>query len=170
MLCEDCQQRVATVVYTEVSEGAKNVLHLCQQCVEERGIHAPGLKNPLEMDSLFEDMLENAQSEGLDESALADDVTCPSCDWTLERFRHTGRLGCPTCYDAFAESLRGLLRRIHGSNENLGKSYRRNDEPGLAERDPDSLRRALEAAVGDEDFEKAAELRDRINRLNTRSG
>jgi protein arginine kinase activator len=122
------------------------------------------------MDSLFEDMLENAQSEGLDENALADDVTCPSCGWNLERFRRAGRLGCPTCYDAFEESLKGLLRRIHGSNENLGKSYERLVKPDPADQDPGTLRKALEAAIGDEDFEKAAELRDRIKRLKPRNG
>ncbi len=44
------------------------------------------------------------------------------------------------------------------------------DEPGPVEQDQNTLQKALEVAIGDEDFEKAAELRDRIKGLKTRSG
>jgi len=57
MLCQDCGQRVSTVVFTEVREGRKETLHLCQNCVAERGIPSPALNDPVHVDQVFRDLL-----------------------------------------------------------------------------------------------------------------
>lgn len=171
MLCEDCRQRVATVVYTEVREGAKEVWHLCQQCVEERGIHAPDIKSPLDSENPFEGMLIDPEAEDspAEEGQPGDERTCTACGWSFGRFRKTGRFGCPECYDAFEDHLKVLLRQIHGSNEHLGKVYAV-EEKATGPEDLLSLRHALEEAIGREAFEEAAELRDRIRRAEKRGG
>jgi len=84
----------------------------------------------------------------------------------LADFRESGRLGCPQCYASFEGHLRDLLRRLHGSTQHVGEVYL---PPGGSAEDParrvvelrDQLRRAVEA----ENFELAAELRDRIRVL-----
>ncbi|MFC1544014.1 UvrB/UvrC motif-containing protein [Gemmatimonadota bacterium] len=169
MLCEDCRQRVATVIYTEVTEGVKEVRHLCRQCVEERGIHAPDLKNPLDNELPMEGVggvpdTDNGVAGG-DED---DGPLCEHCGWSWGRFQKTGRLGCPACYDTFQEELKGLLRQVHGSNEHLGKSYEGADYEETE--DIAALQQALDGAVKEEEFERAAGLRDRIRRLKRRSG
>jgi len=171
MLCEDCEQRVATVVYTEVRDGAKEVRHLCQQCVEERGIHAPDIKSPLESDYSFEGILGDPEGDSLlnEEEQNDEGESCPTCSWTFGRFRRTGRFGCPDCYEAFEEQLRVLLRQIHGSNEHLGKVYS-DAAPNASADDIESLRAQLEEAIGQEAFERAADLRDRIRKLEQRGG
>ena len=62
--------------------------------------------------------------------------------------------------------LRGLLRRIHGSAQHSGKLYI-SDPSDLSDRQGriSSMRRQLQRAVEIEDFETAAELRDRIHDL-----
>ena len=101
-------------------------------------------------------------------AASADGVRCASCGSTLRDFRDSGRLGCDQCYATFDAHLRDLLRRLHGSSQHVGERY---DAPGDLEgaADPRSrlleLKAQLRRAVEGENFELAAELRDRIRVL-----
>jgi len=62
--------------------------------------------------------------------------------------------------------LRDLLRRLHGSSQHVGERYQ---QPGAEDADPArrllDLRHQLRQAVDAENFELAAELRDRIRVL-----
>lgn len=91
---------------------------------------------------------------------------CPYCGTTIEDFRKTGRLGCPQCYPHYEAQLRPLLRRLHGSTQHVGKLYVGSDsEEEDRHTRLSALRRKLDRAVETEDFEKAAELRDRIEEM-----
>ena len=65
--------------------------------------------------------------------------------------------------------MQELLRRIHGNTHHEGRRPRRAPEvPKEVESETTSLRQLkadLDRAVADEDFEKAAELRDKIRTL-----
>ncbi len=166
MLCQDCGQRVSTVIFTEVREGRKETLHLCQSCVSERGIPSPALNDPVHVDQVFRDLLGRlGEEEGsYDGSHPLDTGTCRKCGWSFGKFRQTGLLGCPQCYRSFEEPLKDLLRKVHGSEEHLGKVYSHGTD--LAhEQDIDDLQNDLQAAVEREDFEMAASLRDRIQHM-----
>ena len=73
-------------------------------------------------------------------------------------------LGCPHCYDAFRDELLPMIRRTHGNVR-----HKAGDEPKKAKQPAPSEKEKLEAelkeAVAAENFEKAAELRDRIRAL-----
>jgi protein arginine kinase activator len=68
----------------------------------------------------------------------------------------------------FDAHLRDLLRRLHGSSQHMGERYEAPGEAG-AQSDPRSrlldLKAQLRRAVEGENFELAAELRDRIRVL-----
>ncbi len=80
----------------------------------------------------------------------------------MQDFRESGRLGCPDCYDAFNQHLRGLLRRLHGSSQHVGEQYTREEGDPSAGPSLGQLRERLRRAVETENFELAAEIRDRI--------
>lgn len=161
MLCQDCGQRVATVVFTEVTAGRKKVSHLCRTCAEQRGLQAPDLNDPLASFARSREPLSPEDAPITPDPH--DGLLCPDCSWTWARFRERGRLGCPGCYDAFREPLEGLLRQMHGAPEHLGKQARPVTRADRVD-SPDELRRQLEQAVATEDFERAAQLRDRLRR------
>ncbi len=94
--------------------------------------------------------------------AVAEGMTsCPACGATLDDFRETGRVGCAQCYKTFEVALRELLRRLHGSSRHFGERYRPSEsETGVPS--ARELREQLRVAVEAEDFELAAELRDRL--------
>lgn len=159
MLCDNCQERDAVVHLTRIVDEEVTQLHLCEKCAAAKGVETT-LSVP---QHALGDMLQAVQAQG---AAKDDALVCSFCGFTNKDFRATGRLGCPHCYDAMESSLRELLRRLHGSSRHVGKRYEAPVAHVLAKVDTihdlrDRLRRAVEA----EQFELAAELRDRIRVL-----
>jgi protein arginine kinase activator len=161
MRCERCGERDAVVHLHQVAGGEVTKVHLCEPCAAEQGITLaePVAKTPL-------GQLVAALGKPAEAGAEPCADACPACGATLEDFRTTGRLGCGQCWDAFAGPLRGLLRRLHGATHHRGEQYL---PEGGAAADPDllvrELRSRLQAAVAEENFELAAELRDRLQGL-----
>lgn len=77
-------------------------------------------------------------------------------------------MGCGQCYETFADQLGPLLRKVHSATEHTGKTPKRAAGPLKLKREIQALRRELQAAVAEEDFERAAQLRDRIRELETK--
>ena len=85
---------------------------------------------------------------------------------TYDDFRKFGRLGCSECYNAFREQLAVLLKKIHGSNQHLGKAPSKLPQPIKKKIDQlQELKRQLQRAIEAESFEEAAALRDKIRGL-----
>lgn len=81
-------------------------------------------------------------------------------------FSRVGRFGCGHCYTAFRAPLEDLFRKIHGATRHRGRtapSHAVSTQSTVEEevRLKEELRRAIER----EEFELAAELRDRLKRL-----
>ncbi len=160
MRCDNCREREAEINLTTIEGGEMATHHLCSECAAEKGLASGSQKAPL-TDFLAE------MGEGSDAPALAGrGDACPYCGTSPRDFRKTGRLGCPQCYAHFAPQLRGLLRRVHGSTQHVGRMYvSQADDRDTAEDRLTTLRRRLERAVEIEDFEAAARLRDQIHDL-----
>lgn len=143
---------------TVIENGEMRTLDLCSACATERGVPTSTTPAPLA------DFLAQL---GPEESSLAEsDDPCPFCGITEKEFRRTGRLGCSQCYAHFEPQLRGLLRRLHGSPQHVGKLYMSaGSEAGDRIARLSAMRRRLKRAVETEDFELAAELRDRIHEV-----
>ena len=85
-------------------------------------------------------------------------------------FQEIRRLGCAVCYTTFAEGLEGLLKPMHKDVRHVGKipaALRQTRD--LTER-LDSLKKRLDKAVREEDFEQAALLRDEIKQMSQKMG
>jgi protein arginine kinase activator len=160
MVCDQCHERDAVVHLTQIVDGAVSQIHLCEKCSAERGIETTVAvpKHPLG------DFLQAVQQQAA--QMPGDAVRCAYCGTSLRDFRASGRLGCAHCYGAFEQSLRELLRRVHGSTRHEGWRYESAD-PAMMQRDLtlQELRRKLEQAVQSEEFESAAALRDQIRGL-----
>ncbi|WP_337170726.1 UvrB/UvrC motif-containing protein [Gemmatimonas aurantiaca] len=160
MLCDNCQERDAVVHVTRVVENAVTQLHLCEKCAAAKGVETTLSVPQHPLGEILQAVQQQAASTG------EDALSCRFCGATARDFRATGRLGCPHCYDAMEHSLRELLRRLHGSSRHVGKRY---DPPAahlLEKADTvHDLRDRLRRAVDAEQFELAAELRDRIRVL-----
>jgi protein arginine kinase activator len=164
MVCENCGQGEAVVQFTQIVNNQVTKRHLCEQCAAAEGVEGIGTPSHFPLSDFLAQMGDPA------EHSPASEVSCSFCGLTFAQFRETGRLGCPHCYASFENHLRGLLRRIHGGTQHVGKVYLPSD-PTASERAKrlEGLRRRLQRAVESEDFERAAEIRDLIRSLEPTS-
>jgi protein arginine kinase activator len=152
MECQDCGERDAELQVTAIVDGEMRTLHLCGQCAADRG--APGLSATAPLADFLAQL--GPDAPGGD--------PCPYCGIAEPEFRQSGRLGCSQCYAHFEPQLRSLLRRLHGSPQHVGKLYMSaGSEAGDRVAKLSAMRRRLKRAIETEDFELAAELRDRIH-------
>ena len=165
MKCENCDDAEAVIHLTQIENNEMKTCHLCEHCAAAKGLEAgeePSGSFPLQ------EFL--AQMGGAREAERPADSAdrCGFCGLTFAGFRENGRLGCPHCYSTFDAQLRGLLRRIHGSTQHVGKVYLPPDPTASGrERRLEGLKHRLQRAVDAEDFERAAALRDEIRELET---
>jgi protein arginine kinase activator len=170
MLCDNCKDRDSVVKLVQIVEGSPKELHLCEKCAAEKGVETLPPTPPPQLADLLQKLqhqsLLGGGGTGGPGGASADAVRCTFCQASLADFRATGRLGCAQCYGAFEGSLRTLLRRVHGNARHTGRQY--------IPPQPDALQRAvtlgelrdrLKRAIESEQFELAADIRDRIRVL-----
>lgn len=175
--CQQCA-KPATLHITEVLEGEGTALHLCESCAQEYLTSVqPGDvvdesdwfdddDESLSMDDDLEAALSEVEDElPPEELREADAQQCPNCGISFKEFRKIGRLGCPQCYLVFVEELAPLLENIHGETEHVGKCPARAPESSEREFRLIRMRKELQEAVEDEDYETAARLRDEIGEI-----
>ena len=164
MLCDICKQNVATVHLTQMVEGKTRKVDLCEACSKDKGVDDPtGF-------SLADLLLGLGAAQEMEQALPGGEVKCPSCGFTHADFKKAGRLGCAECYLTFAEGLESLLKTMHKGTKHIGKvpqSFRQTQD--LSEK-LQSLQNRLDKAVGQEDFETAARIRDEINQTKNKIG
>src|SRR5687768_9229749 len=164
MSCEQCGEREAVIHLTQIVNEQVTTLHLCERCAAEKGVESPGAAPKTPLGTFLA-----AMGQELPEQTPAprSGDTCSRCGGSLQDFRESGRLGCSDCYRSFEVPLRDLLRRLHGSTHHVGERYaERGAEQGAPANElrveTADLREQLRLAVETENFELAAELRDRL--------
>ncbi|MFS8524156.1 MAG: UvrB/UvrC motif-containing protein [Limnochordales bacterium] len=170
MLCEQCKQAPATVHITQIVNDTKREMHLCEDCAGqvagETGTAWPGIS----FSKLLGGLLAPEAVAGLATAAPASGGRCPNCGLSFADFRRLGHLGCSECHVVFSQQLEPVLRRIHGSTVHAGKIPARQAGPLRLQRELEGLRQELKEAIGKEDYERAAVLRDRIRLLERHGG
>lgn len=158
MKCNVCQETEATVHLTQIVGDKMQKVDLCESCSKEKGVGDPtGF-------SLADMLLGLGASQDL-EDASGPNLTCTACGYTHAEFKKAGRFGCPECYTTFADGLDQLLKSMHKGLRHTGKAPSgRSQIRGLSLKIK-ALEKKLEKAIGTEDFERAAELRDEIAAL-----
>ena len=161
MPCEQCREREAVIHLTQIVNEQVTTLHLCERCAAEKGVESPGAAPKTPLGTFLA-----AMGQELPEQTPAPRTgdTCPRCGGSLQDFRESGRLGCSECYRSFEVPLRDLLRRLHGSTHHMGERYAEGSGSTVAGdgSQASELREQLRLAVETENFELAAELRDRL--------
>lgn len=171
MICQHCKKAPATVQVDEVkafechgSDANEVEQHfLCEECAQAAQLPHAGVPHKT-MDEVWKLLQKSAQSAR--ERKSAEPVpSCGTCGLSLEHLRRKGRVGCEDCYSTFDQYLEGLLERMHGAAEHVGRVPGVDAAAVQRRREMDEAREALEEAVAAEEFERAAELRDRLAEL-----
>ena len=90
-------------------------------------------------------------------------------------------MGCAKCYEVFKDELRSSIESIHGKSIYIGSENEKpqaennvvNDNDKINEKPQNELEKLkdeLKQAIANEEFEKAAVLRDKIKALEESEG
>jgi protein arginine kinase activator len=169
MLCQSCKKRTANVHLTEIVNNKKREIHLCEECAQDKGVaiktHIEGLEIPE-----FFGQLAQSQAPSASGKETETQLRCEVCGLTFEAFRNIGKFGCPNDFVSFKKGLLNLLDRIHGSTQHRGKVPSRATSRITRQKELMQLREELRQAVDAEAYERAAELRDKMHKLEARLG
>jgi len=168
MYCDDCKQRFATVHLTQMVNGKKTDIHLCTECAAKKGFLLFDTSNKFTIPNFLGSFL-GSDFNLQDMQSLPSTKTCPNCGMSFADIRQTGKLGCSECYSAFDKELEPTLRRIHGNSKHVGKIPARGGERVLIKKQIKELKFRLQQLIAEENYEKAAELRDKIKELEKNS-
>ncbi|SES17353.1 UvrB/UvrC motif-containing protein [Salipaludibacillus aurantiacus] len=169
MLCQECQERPASLHFTKIINGEKTEIHVCETCAKDKGDQFQGSNN-FSIHQLLSGLLDAGQSLSASQSQpykkTQPDLKCPSCGMEYKQFAKVGRLGCADCYRTFNQKLEPVFKRIHGGNSvHSGKIPKRKGKDLHVHREIENLKEKMKKLIEQEEFEKAAETRDRIRSL-----
>ena len=195
MLCQKCNKNEANVKYTEIINGEKKQMMLCEECSHELGLDNMNFNMPIDFSSFFGGLLDDEynNAEYMPLFQTVKELKCNNCNMTYDDFINQGKLGCEECYDVFSNKIDNILKRLHGDNKHLGrkaikKDVGMNDFGNKAETtvgvaahsDPqkektpskqdklEKLQKYLKKAIAEERYEDAAKIRDEIKSLDNK--
>jgi len=157
MQCDVCQQKEATIFLTQIIGGKMRKVNLCEACSKDKEVNDP---TSFDLGDLVSGL---GAAQDLERSPSG--VKCPVCGFTQADFKKTARLGCSACYDVFSEGLESMLKNMHKGSEHTGKAPAGYAQTRQRDAQIKNLQSNLEKAVAAEEYEKAADLRDQIRRI-----
>lgn len=178
MLCERCKIREANIQYTEVINGVKTEHHFCAQCAKELdfGAYSAIFDGEFPLAKLLSGLLgAEAPAEREDKRQR---IVCPTCGLSYEEFVKDSCFGCADCYGVFDVLINENIKQLQGSDCHKGKRpvYQKSGVPedlkeetagghGTAEEELRGLEIRLRDAIRLEEYEIAAQCRDKIREL-----
>lgn len=172
MQCSECNERPATLHLTQFVNGAKKEVHVCEQCAQNKGyIH------PQEDAYSLHDLLSGLFNFGSSQINLQtnnffekeNELECEQCHMTFADFQRIGKFGCASCYDTFKGRLDSIFRKVHsGNTKHQGKIPKREGALLHKQKELAEYRQTLQELIGQEEFEQAAVIRDKIKQIEKR--
>ncbi|MDG2423025.1 MAG: UvrB/UvrC motif-containing protein [Phycisphaerales bacterium] len=156
MKCDICD-KPAVVHEVTIAHGVKKEVHLCIDHAREAGVAMPGQQPGNKL-------LSKISGSGKP-TVMA--PRCPECGTSFAQVRQHSLIGCPACYDTFEEPLGRLIERAQaGATHHIGRGVANEDSQSKRQREERQLMQALATALSREQYERAAEIRDRISQLS----
>jgi len=155
MLCDDCKNRAATIHYKEMLYGKIKEYHLCEECAHKRGLTTKKLSPTEVLKKLLQEKNDSDQ-----------EVLCPGCYTSLAEFKKSGRFGCSKCLTTLQPYIKDMIKQIHNSERHIGKRLKASPMKGF---EGFRLREELKKALGQEAYEEAAQIRDKLKKLGVKN-
>ena len=194
MLCQNCGKNEVNFRYTQIVNGVKKEMALCDKCARELGLEGVDFSMPINFSSFFSDFFNDAASL-LPSFAKSNLLECDICKMSFDDFVDSGEFGCGDCYINFADRISPVLKKLHGASKHIGRQYRQaidelednksrfeasqkqkeKTESKLSKEEKEKieaenkivkLKKNLQKAIKEERYEDAAKLRDEIKKLD----
>jgi len=160
MKCEICGLKDAVIHIRQIQKDLVHELHICEDCAQEKGLLREE-DSELPIANLLSGLLEGKDAPGAPDVKEA----CPSCGMKASEFRKQGKLGCPECFIAFEKDIRVIISQMAARPHHAGKLPHALGGEQVENLAQDGIREELRLAVEREDYEQAAQLRDKLREL-----
>lgn len=172
MLCDNCKKNEANVKYTQIINGVKKEMNLCEECSQKLGI-SNNWSMPIDFSSFLGDFIGDYTQAFSPLISGVKVLKCSKCNRTYDDFISTGKFGCDNCYEVFSNNIDSLLKRIQGSNRYTGKRLNsantnvvdNNNKEGDKKEKIRKLKLKINELVKLEKYEEAAKVRDEIKKI-----
>ena len=122
MLCENCHGNEANVKYTQIINGVKKEMNLCDECAHQLGTGGINFNMPIDFSNFFGDLLNEYEgSSFMPTLSIPKIQKCEQCGLTFDDFIEIGKFGCDNCYNVFEQRIDPILKRLHGNNKYIGR-------------------------------------------------
>lgn len=192
MLCQNCGKNEANIKYTQVINGVKKEIALCEDCAKKLGLDNIGIPDiAMNFHSLLGDFFNDYVENTFLPSFNNETVKCKKCGMTYDEFIEKGMFGCSECYETFSNPIDSLLKNLHGTSKHVGrhpelKQYKKkeielnkeiddkkkyNNGNNVEEKEDkenskkEKLQIELEKAIKEERYEDAAKIRDQLKEM-----
>lgn len=189
MLCSKCGKREVEILVKQVINKEVHDIGLCRECAEQLGFLSRQMPSitisfavcdpePLKIKHKRSSARQKKEEQ---ENALV----CSECETVYAKFKETGLLGCPHCYESFRFPLGAYLQEHQGAESHWSGTSDMFTHIALSdaqaplsfavsakdtvEDERSRLKKDIESAVSCEDYERAAYLRDKLNSLEERN-
>lgn len=160
MKCQNCGKKEATVRYYENINGNQKEIFLCADCAKKLGFNSfSDIFSPIytTITGFMDDEDEDAQ-------------ICPNCGYSFDEYTKTGLFGCPECYNTFKDKLDSMFLKLNGKNRHVPILKNTKVSNNIDNNDKklnkiDELKAELKKLVNNEEYEKAAKIRDEIKKI-----
>lgn len=156
MLCDECGNKNASVHLTKIVNGKRSEAHLCDECAKKY----MNLNTDFSFQNIMSGFLTDMPGVENDSS-----LVCKNCGMSYEDFKRNGKFGCSKCYAYFENKVAPFVRNIHGHDSHIGKIPLESGKKIKDKKILEDLKFKLREAVGTEEYEKAAEYRDKIKEM-----
>ncbi|MDD4363797.1 MAG: UvrB/UvrC motif-containing protein [Atribacterota bacterium] len=174
MLCQICKKNEATIKIVKVIGMNKTEIDVCSDCAKylmgNSNTSISFTKNSINdiLVNLLNAFYNHTQEEiSVDESL---EKKCPNCGLTYSEFLKSGKLGCDKCYDVYEKHIKPLLSRLHGNYVHVGKMPKAIKINLNRMKKIQIKKEELQKAIKEEEYEKAAVLRDQIIEEEKKAG
>lgn len=170
MICQECNQRPATLHFTKIMNGEKTESHICEKCAQEKGeMFMMNGTSGFPIHNLLAGLLnvEHGFPQPKKDAFQQDEIlVCSQCNMTFPQFVKIGRFGCSNCYQSFKSQLKPILRRLHSGNwTHIGKIPKKIGGNIRLRKELEEKKIRLKELITKEEFESAAVIRDEIRSL-----
>ena len=164
-MCEMCGQRPATVFIKKSINGVSTEKHLCPQC-------AAMLQNQDMYEDIFDGDFIGKMLGLVDDTPKTRMRVCPKCGTTERDVLNNYKFGCSECYKTFSDLVDKFVGELGGKTYggDISKPLPKVKQVDPKEKKIQELKEELNKAVDNQDYLKANDIKQQIDKLVGKKG
>ncbi len=164
MICEVCKDRTAVFHVQQIMGEDLYEMHLCRECAAKKGISKDGKIFDFSLSKLISGLIKNSP---VPVRTGNESDKCQTCGTKITDMKESGLVGCPDCYNTFRSSIAKVISRNGSYIYHRGKLPTKLQAYKTILIDKEELKRELEEAVNNEEYENAVIIRDKLASLDS---